>query len=132
MAMKATIIGSFRKFYDQICLTYQIFEKNGIDVLSPRKSSIIDPSVDFVILKSDPKDWKEKQIQDRVLEKIVESDFVYIVNPSGYIGPTVYFEMGFAISQNIQLYSLKPAAQDLFRQYIHGVFSPEELVKHLS
>lgn len=40
--MNITIIGSFRKYYDDICDLIEIFNENDINVLSPKKSFIVD------------------------------------------------------------------------------------------
>ena len=53
--MKITVIGSFRKYYKEICNLINEFEKRGIQVMSPQKSFIIDNIDGFVILNSDEK-----------------------------------------------------------------------------
>jgi len=76
--MKAAISGSFRKFYKEICAAYDIFEQNGITVLSPKKSRIINPDDEFVILETDPKGIKMKQLENKHLGAIADSDFLYL------------------------------------------------------
>jgi hypothetical protein len=48
-----------------------------------------------------------KQVEDGFLRSIKRSDFVYVVNPDGYIGSTVSMEVGFCIGNNIPIYTLK-------------------------
>ena len=40
--MRITVIGSFRKYYKEICELIDKFERNGIQVMSPQKSFIVD------------------------------------------------------------------------------------------
>ena len=51
--MYCSISGSFRKFYKEICQTHDIFEENGITVLSPKKSRIMNPDEKFIRLETD-------------------------------------------------------------------------------
>jgi len=126
--MKGTISGSFRKFYQEICNTYEIFEQNGITILSPRNSKIINPTEDFVILETDSKELGIKELEDMHLEAIANSDFLYLVNPNSYIGDSGKFEMGFAHGNSVPIYSSHLVTDVVLRKYINGIYSPEELV----
>lgn len=92
--MKITIIGSFRKYYQEICSLIDQFEKNGIQVMSPKKSFIIDDIDGFVILNSDEKSQQPFIIQEHVFENINNSDVVYVWNPEGYLGNSTCYEIG--------------------------------------
>lgn len=51
--MKVSIIGSFRKYYDEIKKIIMLLNKNNIEVLSPKFSNITHSVEDFVIFASD-------------------------------------------------------------------------------
>ena len=91
--MKITIIGSFRKYYEQICNIIDFFQNNNIEVLSPKKSFICNEISGFVILRSDY-DKEPSIIQEHVFTNIRKSDFVYVWNPSGYLGNSTCYEIG--------------------------------------
>jgi hypothetical protein len=92
--MNITIIGSFRKYYDEICGLIDVFKSAGITVLSPKKSVIVSELNGFVFLQSDSMYIKPYQIQQRVFDNILHSDFVYVWNPNGYIGLSTAYEIG--------------------------------------
>lgn len=129
--MKCTVSGSFRRFYKEICKARRIFEKNGIIVLSPSISKIVNPQKDFPMLESDSKESTKKEIEDKHLEAIEKSDFLYVVCPGGYIGNSVRFEMGYAQGREKLIYSSDPPKDILLKKYIEGVFSPQGLCKFL-
>lgn len=92
--MTGCIIGSFRKYYQDIVKIIENFEEAGIEILSPKISSIINPGDEFVILASDDENLSKEQIQSKVFENERNSDFVYVWDPDGYIGRTTCYEMG--------------------------------------
>lgn len=124
--LKCTISGSFRRFYKEICETRRVFEKNGIIVLSPAVSKIINPDEDFPLLETDKKDSTKKEIEDMHLKAIEESDFLYVVCPDGYIGNSTRFEIGYAHGKGIPIYSSNLPKDILLRDYVKRTL-PEEL-----
>ncbi len=92
--MRITIIGSFRKYYADICGLIGEFQNHGIEVLSPQKSFIVDEIEGFVILNTDEKNEKPFIIQEHVFENIKKSEIVYVWNPKGYLGNSTCYEIG--------------------------------------
>ena len=129
--MKCTISGSFRKFYKEICEARIVFESDGIIVLSPAISKIVNPNEDFPLLETDPKESTKKEIEDKHLKAIEESDFLYIVCPGGYIGNSVRFEMGYAYGKGIPIYSSHLPEDTLLKEYVKDVLSPRDLCKKI-
>ena len=129
--MKCAISGSFRKYYKEICQAHDIFEQNGIVVLSPQKSRIINPGEEFALLETDLKSLSRKQLEDRHLEAIANSDFVYLVNPNGYIGNSATFEIGYAHGCNKPIYSLDIIEDITLQEYVCKIFSPKEIIDFL-
>lgn len=91
--MDCSVIGSFQKYYPEVVKAIEIFRRSGIDVLSPSKSEIVNEINGFVILGTDISD-NPIRIESATLNKILESHFVYVVNPDGYVGRTVCYEIG--------------------------------------
>ncbi|MCG2775683.1 MAG: hypothetical protein L6406_08390 [Desulfobacterales bacterium] len=98
------IIGSFKQFYETILSNVQIFRNNNIYVNSPLGSKIICPNIPFVRFESDPSCHSDEMIQTITLERIFNSDVVYVVNPGGYIGKTTCYEIGRVIQRRQPIY----------------------------
>lgn len=103
--ISATISGSFKRDLDRIQKKAMQFHKNGIKVLSPKLSEPVSLHEDFIRLKDD--DGTPFEIELNHLEAILRSDFLYVINPEGYIGRSVAFEIGYALSKNIPIYALE-------------------------
>lgn len=106
--MTGCIIGSFRKYYDNIVSAIHIFEKSGHTILSPKKSMIQKNEDGFVILLSDNPTYSHVDIQTLVFHRAFRSDFVYVWNPNGYIGKTTGYEIGRLVERKIPLYYKEP------------------------
>jgi len=113
--IKATVSGSFSKFKDKIDLAIEELEDLGVEVLSPDKGWLYIPkyrvlriteSLGLRPLPSE-KDMSLKQIEDEHLRSISNSDFLYVVDPDGYVGEMVSFEMGFAWAADVPVFSME-------------------------
>ena len=105
------IIGSFQKYYDEICNLIQEYSSQGITITSPYKSIIVDTrnkvgESGFVVFAADDKTLSDAEIQMDTLKKILNSDAVYVYNPEGYVGRTTCYEIGVIISKRVPLYFL--------------------------
>lgn len=101
--MRISIIGSFRKYYEDIKKLIILLQKNGITVLSPRFSEITRSIEDFVIFASDNQELTPAEIQTETLNRILKSDVVYVYNPQGYVGRTTCYEIGIIRTTTIPL-----------------------------
>ena len=113
--LKTVISGGFSKFKPEIDLAIQEFEDLGVTVLGlgkgwlyipPSKQPDRNSSQRFRPLPSEI-GRTIKQIEDGFLQAVEQSDFLYIVNPEGFIGESVALEIGFAIAKRIPIYSQK-------------------------
>lgn len=102
--MTGCIIGSFRKYYEQVIEVIEMFQSNGDIILSPKYSNIIRNAEGFVILASDKPEFTHIDIQAMVFHRAFRSDFVYVWNPDGYVGKTTCYEIGRLIERKIPLY----------------------------
>ncbi len=107
MTPTVSIIGSFRKFYKDICNIINNFTNQGICVVSPKVSEICNQIDDFVVFKYDNPSFNPAEIQMITMEKILNSHAVFVYNPNGYIGKTTCYEIGFCISRSVPIFSLK-------------------------
>ncbi len=90
------IIGSFRKDLAEIGIVAQHMRAQGIDVRSPRSHEGIDPSAEFVILRSDSPTASPRTQQRNVLSMIPTASLVYLVNPNGHVGMSAAAEVSFS------------------------------------
>lgn len=102
--MIGCIIGSFRKYYNDITVAIQLFEENGHKILSPQISKVERNEEGFVILSSDNSQYSHVDIQTMVFHRAFRSDFVYVWNPGGYVGKTTCYEIGRLVERKIPLY----------------------------
>jgi hypothetical protein len=121
------IIGSFRKHYDDMINVIRLFHNKGIEVLSPKEAEILNPEDEFVVFDYDPKHLSERELEDLVLEKMHMCNFVYLVNPGGYIGLSASFEVGYCAAHGIDVYALERSTE-LCAKYIKDFLKPEEMV----
>jgi hypothetical protein len=105
--LKTTIIGSYKRSWDDIQQARRIFLRAGLDVLRPVSDVIIDnEGGDWVRVEGDPPE--AHLMRERQLEAIRNSDFVYVVNPAGFIGTAGSVECGYALALQIPIYYSSP------------------------
>lgn len=75
---------------------------------SPPISRIIDPQQDYVRFLTDPPEATDLEIQAETLKKIFSSDFVYVVDPGGYIGQMTAYELGRITERGMAVYYAQP------------------------
>ncbi|MFC8426011.1 NUDIX domain-containing protein [Streptomyces sp. NPDC057236] len=122
-----SLVGSFRQHYPEVLKAAQIFADAGMVVKSP-PMSLIAKRGQFVRFASDPPSSSDHAIQAATLEKIFSSDFVYVVNPGGYIGRTTAYELGRIHERGVAVFYAEPP-EDLPIDVPEGtVVSPDDLV----
>ena len=102
--MKVSMIGSFQRYYSEICSLITSLQACGHTILSPANSKIVNSVENFVIFDSDNKALTPHQIQTETLNKILKSDLVYVYCPNGYIGRTTCYEIGVLRTTTIPLF----------------------------
>jgi ADP-ribose pyrophosphatase YjhB (NUDIX family) len=90
----------------------EIFTAAGLTVKSPPISQIIDRDIDFVRFATDPPAAADHDIQTATLARIFSSDFVYVVDPGGYVGRSTAYELGRIHERGMAVYYAEPP-QDL-------------------
>jgi hypothetical protein len=144
---RTVLLGSFRA-HDAINATIDVFVGSGVKVLAPKRSRIIAEESGFAILESD-KPLVEKMrrqgasseeisnaIERKFLSHFSRADFIYIVNPQGYNGLSVTFELGRAAGYKKPIYPLEPlditdSSSSTYRGIAQEikVYSPKDLAE---
>lgn len=106
-AVQTVISGSYRKHFRQMIELKRFLESERISVLAPVSAGVVNPQEEFVILDEDPI-HDPRTLQDSILAKIRGSSFLVVANIDGYIGKAATFEMGYAVSQGVQILTLEP------------------------
>lgn len=107
LRLKSVIAGSYRKHFMTMLKIKEFLESRRIDVLAPVSSGVVNPGDEFILLDEDPV-HDPRILEDSILAKIRVSSFLVLANVDGYIGKAAVFEMGYAVSQGIQILTLEP------------------------
>lgn len=107
---RVTIVGRFR-YKDVIDETIGFFEEQGIEVPAPPKGQPTgEEIVDFKLLEGDTTTTEEEALalEMRFIEAMLNSDAVYLVNPTGTSGISSLFELGVAAGHGVPIYAMHP------------------------
>lgn len=116
MALKVTVSGSFNRHFEAIQEVVAQLEAHGIQVLSPRRSAIRSTTGGFVLLSGDT--GTPAQIETKHLKAIKHSDFLYVVNPGGYIGASVAMEIGYALCSSKPVFASETPSDLVFSRLL--------------
>lgn len=127
------LIASFRKHYKQVLAVREQLTGIGMQVTSPRaeEMQIINPDDPFIRFTVNDAQASEAQIQSEALERIFKADFVYAVDPEGYVGNTVCYEIGRIMERKQPLYFQEAPVDlpiDVSDEHIIGI---DELCEHI-
>lgn len=92
----------------------------GVDVLSPSDPRVVDHIGEFLFVASD-RIRAVKLVQDRHLEAIRASDFLVVVCPDGYTGPSTSGEIMAATVLGVPIYSTAPVTDITMREYVQQI-----------
>lgn len=115
--MKVVVSGSFHRHLSEIQAVVAELDEAGHSVLSPSDPRIVDNFGDFLYVASD-KVRSIRMVQDRHLESIRNADFVWLVAPDGYVGPSASLELGFALGSGVGVFSADVLNDLTLRQYV--------------
>lgn len=130
---RCVLHGSFRKHFEEIKKIHRLFTENGIEVLAPAMSEIKAREGGFAVLESDQE--KDQRMIELLylhnLKRLGENGFSYFVNPEGYIGKSVSYELGIAQVSNVRcFFREKPIDHPI---YVHKntIWKPEQFVEFI-
>ncbi|KKW29406.1 MAG: hypothetical protein UY72_C0045G0002 [Candidatus Uhrbacteria bacterium GW2011_GWD2_52_7] len=125
--------GSLRKHLREMGSAFNIFQRAGIEVVAPSMDDIVKEEDGFLFFRgeerSDPRLVELLYLQQ--LRQLGRFGFSYFVNPDGYIGKSVSYELGIAQASNVPCYFLhKPVDHPAYIGR-NAVWSPESLAEYI-
>jgi nucleoside 2-deoxyribosyltransferase len=115
--INVSISGSFKKFLSEIQQYIRAFQDKGIQVLSPKDLPPTTKDKEFIFLETE-EEIPIKNIEQTHLKSIIDNDFLYVVNPTGYVGVSTAFEIGFALALNKPIYAIERPTDKLIKQFV--------------
>lgn len=112
-----TVSGSFRRHLPAIQRAVETLVDLGWVVLSPADPRVAGSFGDFLFVRSDIR-RSIKGVQNRHLEAIGRSDFLWLVCPDGYVGQSAAMEVGYAVAARVPVYSDGVPTDWTLRQYV--------------
>lgn len=120
--LTVTVSGSFHRFMPQIESAVLEFTEAGMHVLSPSYPKVVDHIGEFLFVASD-RVRSIRLVQDRHLDCIEASDFLWLVCPGGYVGQSASMELGYAVAKEVPIMSTELPSDLTLRQYVRRVDS---------
>jgi hypothetical protein len=99
----------------------------GVNVLSPSDPTVVAADKDFLFVASD-KLRSRKMVEDRHLEAIRNSDFLWVVCPDGYTGASTSGEILAAAVLKVPVFSVGAAFDVTIGDYVEKVGSMGEAI----
>ena len=91
-----------------------------VRVISPADPRVVDQVGDFIFVASD-RVRSVRLVEDRHLQSIRASTFLWLVCPDGYVGQSASLEIGYALANNIPVFSASRPSDLTLRQYVQQV-----------
>ena len=117
--LTVTVSGSFHRHLSAINSAVNTLTDLGVRVLSPADPRVVDARDEFLFVASD-RVRSVRLVQDRHLESIRASDFLWLVTPDGYVGQSASMELGFAVASHIPIFSVDVPYDLTLRQYVRS------------
>lgn len=133
MGKKVCLCGSF-KFFTKMIEVEKLLVDKGVTCDTPRpfefrdqlQPSCFEKTWDY--LPYEDKLAFSRKAEQTYLEKLEEADIIYVINPSGYVGTSVLFEIGYALARGKDVYSLEPIQDYAIMGLIKRAVTPDALV----
>jgi hypothetical protein len=120
--LKVTVSGSFHRHLHAITRAVYELTDRGVRVVSPADPRIVETFGALNFVASD--EFRTiRLVQDRHLESIRSSDFIWLVASDGYVGQSASMEIGFAAAHGIPIFSTDAVVDLTLREYVHRVDS---------
>src|ERR1700730_11678180 len=120
--LRVTVSGSFHRHMHAISLAVQELTDLGAKVLSPADPRVVDSLGEFLFVASD-RVRSVRLVQDRHVQAISASNFLWLVAPDGYVGQSASMELGFAVARDIPVLGTAVPSDLTLRQYVKSVES---------
>lgn len=130
---RCVLHGSLQRHYAEIKRVRELFAQAGIEVLAPADSEIETVRGGFAVLGSDEE--KDPRMIELIylhhLRHLGDNGFSYFVNPDGYIGKSVSYELGVAQLSNVKCFFMEKP--DDHPAYLHknSIWKPGRLAEYI-
>jgi hypothetical protein len=128
--LTATVSGSFHRFMLEIEGAVRSLAELGVKVVSPADPRVVDAVGEFLFVASD-RVRSIRLVQDRHLESIAASDFLWLVCPDGYVGQSASMELGFAVAHGVPVFSTALPVDLTLRHYVKKVANINSVVSNI-
>jgi hypothetical protein len=118
--LKVVVSGSFHRHLHIITGAVQELASLSIQVLSPADPRVVESRGEFLYLASD-RVRSVRLVQDRHLESIRASDFLWLVCPDGYVGQSSSMEIGYAAAARVPVFGTHTPCDLTLREYVSVV-----------
>jgi ADP-ribose pyrophosphatase YjhB (NUDIX family) len=125
--------GSINRSFSEMVEAYQTFKQNGITVELDLSREISSKNDNFAKFKGE-EDLDNYSIEGKFLQNLNKNDlnFCYFVNPKGYMGKGVTFELGCAIFSNIPVFFLEKPDLDFYKAPQNSIWHPKDLTNYIN
>ena len=118
--LTATVSGSFHRHLTGIYTAVGDLRAAGVNVLSPADPRVVDHLGEFLFVASD-RLRSIRMVQDRHLQCIGASTFLWLVTPDGYVGPSASMEIGYAVSTRTPIFCTTAPTDTTLREYVQVI-----------
>ena len=115
--LTATVSGSFHRHMEAITSAVRELASLSVRVLSPADPRVVAAQGEFLFVASD-RLRSVKLVQDRHLDSIDASDFLWLVCPDGYVGVSASMEIGAAVRAGVPIFSTRAPGDLTLREYV--------------
>jgi hypothetical protein len=126
--LNATVSGSFHRHMEAITRAVHELAELSVRVLSPADPRIVAFQGEFLFVASDPV-RSVRLVQDRHMDCIKASNFLWLVCPDGYVGTSASAELGFAIRDGAPIFATHAPTDITLREYVRVVPTLAEAVR---
>jgi hypothetical protein len=126
--LRAAVSGSFHRHMGAITSAVHELATRSIRVLSPADPRVVAAQGEFLFVASD-RVRSVRLVQDRHLESIRAADFLWLICPDGYVGPSASMEVGFAAAARVPIFSTRPPSDLTLREYVDIVPTLSEALR---
>lgn len=127
--LRVVLCGTFRRDREGLEAAFAALEQD-YTLLSPRSLDFVNPDDEFVRLASE-RDESVLSVEERHLEAVRQSDFVWLHAPDGYVGRSAALEIGHAHALGIPVYSQTAPEDQTLRAFVTVVQAPAQVRQHL-
>jgi hypothetical protein len=130
LMLTATVSGSFHRHMGAITSAVHELAALSVRVLSPADPRIVAAQGEFLFVASDSI-RSVRLVQDRHLDCIRGSNFLWLVCPEGYVGLSAAMEIGAARDAGVPIFSRHAPNDMTMREYVTVVPTMSEAVQRI-